>query len=753
MNRQLWLLPVLVFSLVFPGVCSTSFGQEAGEQAVVTEEKAPEALNSDAWAGQTVKLTIRNDELTNLRRLRDIEQFFQKAAEEEVAGVQLVVDCSAELAWDQWELLLKALSAAAPLDVTVFIPTAATGSGASFFLIADELVMAEGAVLGAITAKPASPSADDEKAAAQTELTYTNWSVLEARLEAIARRQGIDPDLLQAMINQVASFEREGEIYATEESLLTLRAAQAAEIKKGDEPFVSVVADESAFSASYGEVDDARSFTPQNFAEWKNRQRMQEARERTGETAADTAGAIEDESETTFLGRKNRIDYAGKVVVITVGQDTLVSGKASFDFMERTLRRAQLQKAEAVIFDLDTPGGIAWYTQDLILDVLQATTIPTYAFVNTRAESAGAIIAVGTDEIYMRPAATIGSALVVSGGGQDLPSAIEDKVTQMLIGSVRNVAELNGHNPDIAEAFVTQDKEVVIDGVVVHEAGNVLNLNTIRATEEIGGKPVLAAGIAMSVEDLADQEGLEGEIVQAEALGLENFAQWVQRFAFAFIIVGIAGVYLELKSPGFGLPGAVGLISFAIFFFGNNLAGNLAGYELAVVLALGIVLIALEIFVFPGMIIPGLVGTLLVLGSLAFAMVDRVDFEWQMADLPAAEGWLSLLGAGFRSVVIGLAGATGLILLGIKYLPQTRLANPLILAGEVGDPAVGEEASEVVSLVGQTGMAITPFMPSGKVRIEGKDYNAVSMGPSIDKGEEIQVLQHEGNHLVVKGLS
>src|SRR5690606_1811064 len=122
---------------------------------------------------------------------------------------------------------------------------------------------------------------------------------------------------------------------------------------------------------------------------------------------------------------------------------------------------------------------------------------------------AGAIIAMGTDTIYMRPAATIGSALTVTATG-DIEGDMKSKVDQMAVAMARNIAALKGHNPDIAEAFVVRTKEVKVNGEVIHPAGEVLNLNTLRATEEYGGRPLLAKGIVNSVEELVEKEGLKG---------------------------------------------------------------------------------------------------------------------------------------------------------------------------------------------------------------------------------------------------
>ena len=429
--------------------------------------------------------------------------------------------------------------------------------------------------------------------------------------------------------------------------------------------------------------------------------------------------------------------------------------------MERVLKKADEDGAEAVIFDMDTPGGYAWYTEGLVLNVLQNLRVPTYTFVNTRAESAGAIIAIGTDAIYMRPAASIGSALAVTMAG-DLEGDMKSKVDQMAIALVRNMAALKGHNPDIAEAFVVRSKEVRIDGEVIHPAGEVLNLNTLRATEEYNGKPLLAEGIVNTVEELAAREGLIGEIVDLKPLGLERFAHLVQKFSAVLLLLGMAGAWAELKAPGFGVPGVISLIAFGLFFFGNHLAGNLAGYELAVLLVLGFALLAVEIFIVPGTLIAGLVGGVMILAALVLAMVDRVDFSAALDNAPGALGVGEIIVTPLLNVLLAMLGAAVAIFFLLRYLPKTPGMRWMVLEEAVaggaslnGNDAVSEgeggSAEAVpISLVGSGGEAVTDLRPAGKGRFGDKLLDISADGEFIDKGTPLKVVRHEGSLVVVE---
>ena len=182
-------------------------------------------------------------------------------------------------------------------------------------------------------------------------------------------------------------------------------------------------------------------------------------------------------------------DYGGLVVRIPVDESTIMN-KTAVDFTVKTLRKAQLDGASAIILDMDTPGGRIDYTEE-ILETLENVEILTITFVNPAATSAGSILALGTDTIYMRSVATIGSALAVMMTG-DIEGDMKSKVDSKQIALVRNLAIQNGHNPDIAEAFVSRNKKVRIGDEVIHEEGEVLNLNSIDATRVIDGKPVFA---------------------------------------------------------------------------------------------------------------------------------------------------------------------------------------------------------------------------------------------------------------------
>ena len=401
------------------------------------------------------------------------------------------------------------------------------------------------------------------------------------------------------------------------------------------------------------------------------------------------------------------------------------------------------------------------------MSILAKAKCPTITFVNPNAISAGSMIAISTDTIYMAPAAVIGAATAVTSMGGDLNGAMEGKVSSVQIATARNMAILKGHNPEIAEAFISPEKELNF-GPIKDGPNKPLTLNADQAVQIVDGKPILAKGIASSVEEIIAAEGLQGEIHRPKPFGMERFAMWVERFSALFIVLGIAGAYLELKAPGFGLPGLISVIAFTIFFFGNYVAGNLAGWEAAVVFGLGLVLVIVEIFVLPGTMVVGLLGGLLMLGSLAFAMVDRVDFDLVRRGAESAPAWSELLLRPALNLAGGLFLAGLVVMVAATYLPQTKLMRWMILDSKVGGGRTataggssdldtvleqgGTAPSPESSLVGQVGETLTALRPSGKATIKGEVVDVTSNTDFVEPGAKVTVVSQEGSRVVVEAV-
>lgn len=415
--------------------------------------------------------------------------------------------------------------------------------------------------------------------------------------------------------------------------------------------------------------------------------------------------------------------------------------EAQFFFLRRALKEAEKRGAKAIILDMDTYGG-ALSAAVKMQDALTKTSLRTATFVNQNAGSAGALIAVSTKEIYMAPVSAIGAAAPVMGSGQEMPETMTDKTVSYFSGYFRSAAERNGHNPDIAEAFINKAKEVKIGEEVIHRGGSILTLSAQEATRWVNGKPLLALGTADSAETALKAMGIAKGVERIEPTGFEQVAFWLTMLAPVFLLGGIVGGYIEFKTPGFGIPGAVSIACFILFFTGHYVAG-LAGMEVLALFGLGLVLIAVELFFFPGLIVPGLVGTMLVLGTLFFAMVDRYPSQ---PFIPEVGG---LIAPAANMAIAGVLGVIAIMLLG-RFLPKTPLYHALVLeTAQPHGPSLGN-APESAVRAGDTGVTTSILRPSGRVEVRGVAVDAVSQGDFIEPGTPVRVLAVEGGRVVVE---
>src|ERR1022692_1186480 len=218
--------------------------------------------------------------------------------------------------------------------------------------------------------------------------------------------------------------------------------------------------------------------------------------------------------------------------------------------------------------------------------VLNHATIPTYTFINSNAGSAGALIALATQHIYMAPVSAIGAAAPVLSTGEDLPLTEREKTVSYWSALIRSSAIKNGHNPDIGEAFISKEKEIKIGDRMIHPKGTLLTLNAQEATEKINGKPLLADGIADSIADLAQKAALKGNVVSLNPSGFEQLALWITALAPVRLLGGLIGAYPAFKIPGATLPGIIASLCYELFFLGHYLAG-LACWEGVILFVVG----------------------------------------------------------------------------------------------------------------------------------------------------------------------
>lgn len=442
-----------------------------------------------------------------------------------------------------------------------------------------------------------------------------------------------------------------------------------------------------------------------------------------------------------------------KIVVIPVGEDSL-SNSQSFGFITRILRKAQEEKAKAIIFDLNTPGGLAWETSELMMKELEPINIPTYAFVNPKAMSAGALISAACDTIYMTPVSSIGAAGIIDGSGEKMDPVLRKKIESAFSAFTRSVVEEKGHDAELIRAMmIPSDKERQFGQITLPKDELLTLTGKEAASPGKDGKPLLAKGLVPDIPGLLAAEKITAPIITATPTGFERIALWIAWASPALILIGMAAFYFEMKTPGFGIGGIIAIAAFALFFFGNNIAGNLAGYEMVAVFFVGVVLVIVEIFVVPGIMIPGIIGAILILVALFGGMVSVSDLErivstgdWSAANL--AE--ISVI--PLSKLALGLAGGSIAIMLLMRYLPDMplfrKISNATISGGAAGE-AVGTPGTLVKGSIGTT---VTELKPNGKALFDGILYEVSSAEGILDKGTRVIVHEKRAFDILVNKL-
>ena len=419
-------------------------------------------------------------------------------------------------------------------------------------------------------------------------------------------------------------------------------------------------------------------------------------------------------------------------------------------FLRRAEKEAESSGAAAIILDMDTFGG-RLDSAEKITGILNHATIPTYTYINSNAGSAGALIALATKHIYMAPVSAIGAAAPILSTGEDLPATEKEKTISYWSALVRGSALRNGHNPDIAEAFMNKEKEVKIGDRVLHAKGSLLSLNAQEATEKINGKPVLAEDVVDSIPELAQKAGLKGKLVRFEPSGFEQLAFWLTSLAPLLLLGGIIGAYIEFKIPGFGLAGTISIVCFALFFLGHYFAG-LAGWETVALFVFGALFVLVEVFIFGhSTIIIGVLGVLLMFAALVWAMIDRYPGQnfWptgQMLKIPLLNMFLTFLGAAILIVLLA------------RFLPQTSVYRRFILSttNPPGPSLAGLPRSFATALPlapGMRGRSLTILRPSGKAEFEEHVVDVVTEGEFIAPSTPVTIVSTDGMRVVVKGVA
>ncbi len=402
-------------------------------------------------------------------------------------------------------------------------------------------------------------------------------------------------------------------------------------------------------------------------------------------------------------------------------------------FVQRVLDEAREAGAAAVVLEVNTLGGRVDAAVQ-IRDALLASEVRTLAFVNRRAISAGALITLAAHTIIMRTGGTIGAAAPVqvgAPGGAALP--VEEKTVSYVRKEFRATAEARQRPVLLAEAMV--DADVAIPGVV--DKGKLLTLTTDEAL-----RLKLADGRADTLAQALQAAGLAGaEVRTASPNWAENLVRTLTHPLVSSLLVTVAmlGILIELRTPGFGVPGALGLGSLGLVLWGHWLA-QLAGLEELLLAAAGVLLLAVEAFVLPGFGIAGLLGIL----ALVTALVMALTGEGNTAQL---------LTAVTARLVFALLAAIALSLVALRFVARLPGGKRLVLDTRL-DAGTGyvSPPEQDAHWLGRRGLAHSVLRPSGIADIEGRRIDVVSEGEMIESGTPIEVLRVDGNRIVVRAL-
>jgi membrane-bound serine protease (ClpP class) len=483
-----------------------------------------------------------------------------------------------------------------------------------------------------------------------------------------------------------------------------------------------------------------------------------------------------------------------EALVYVIDIRTEIGGGLS-TYIKKGIQKAEQANADAIIFDVDTPGGRVDSAVKIVRSI-QDTQIPTIAFVNRQAISAGAMISAACDQIVMTSGATIGDTAPVDSQGNEAG----EKAVAYIRGTIRSTAERQGRNPDIAEAMV--DKRLVLvrleNGDIIklrpeeylneQEAGTqmdvlcgkgeLLNLTTYQALEygfvdaQAENLKELLAQYKMVEIDEGYRDDKNDVIIMAltedgighkqEELGVNQVSpiKSLEKAQITKFVVTLAdrtvffitspyisamllslgglGLLVEIRTPGFGIPGFLGLLFIGLFFGGHMLNEVPNAYFVALIFVVGLALIVLEVFVIPGFGVAGILGLLLMLGSIFYTFFQSTD------DVRTALLWLS----------VSIIFTSVLAILATVFLPKSapfqRFALSTVMSTDQGYHSAGTQ--DFQSFLGKTGVALTPLRPAGTARIDNKRLDVVTVGDFIAQNTPVKVLEVEGSKISVEAL-
>ncbi|MFL0683138.1 MAG: NfeD family protein [Algoriphagus aquaeductus] len=391
-------------------------------------------------------------------------------------------------------------------------------------------------------------------------------------------------------------------------------------------------------------------------------------------------------------------------------------------------------ESDLIFIEMDTYGGAVTDADEIRTRILESKT-PVYVFINKDAASAGALISIACDSIYMAPGASIGAATVVNGvDGAAAPAKYQSYMRSMM----RSTAEAKGRDPKIAEAMV--DEKIEVEGI--SDAGSVITFSVSEAM-----KYGFCEGEFGSIEEILQSQGIRNaELIAYEENTVDKIIAFFLSPAISgvLILIIIGGIYFELQTPGIGFPLLAAIIATLLYFIPYYLNGLADNWEI-LMFVIGVILLAVELFVIPGFGIFGVLGIIMILGGLVLGMLPNQDFNFDF--VPASQLFGALL-----TVILAALASVGLVFWLTPKVNEWGAFRTITLS-TTQDRSQGYTSSIYSeNLKGKIGTVHSRLRPSGKVEIEGEIYDAYSRGEFLEQGEKIMVISTEGTSLRVKKL-
>ena len=409
----------------------------------------------------------------------------------------------------------------------------------------------------------------------------------------------------------------------------------------------------------------------------------------------------------------NQLAFAenfGDVFIIPIKGEI---NRATFNFISSTLNKVLEKNPAAIIFEIDTYGGLITETEK-IKNLIMALDIPTISFVNNKAESAGVLLAISSEKLVMANISTIGSA-------ETIPDT--EKVLSMWRSFLRDAAQQRGRDSNIIEAMA--DSDIYIEGI--SQKGKLLNLT---------GKEALELGVADlvsdSYEEILDNFNISyNSIVQVDESLELKFAKLLANsyISTLLITIGLIGFVIELFTPGFGIGGIISIISFGLFFAGNILAGN-SQWTSLIIFVIGLILLVIEA-ISPGFGLPGISGIVLIVVGIVLAMGS--------------------IQSAIMSLSVAIILTAIITILLIKQGRKIEAFNKIVLSTKHDDEGYFS-APPKYEYLDKEGIALTDLRPSGIIEIDEEKLDALSEGSYIQKGSQVKVVKVEGSKIIVRRL-